>query len=120
MMKHLLIAVASYLAVAISSASDTSTINVETLAARVKELEQFKEEATTTTRQLYDAPLDLSPQSLGAARRTSFHYQSRRHQLMKERYERRSVDGSRRLDESSFVDLDEFCWSLDNVWVRAV
>lgn len=117
-MKHLFIAVTGYLAVAVSSASDPSAINVEALAARVKELEQFKE-ATTPTRQLYDAPLDLSPQSLGAARRTSFHYQSRRHQLMKERYERQTAEGRRRLDDS-FVDFDEFCWSLDNVWVRAI
>lgn len=77
---------------------------------------EFK--AVQAARQLQaEEVVDLTPKALGAARRTSFHYQSQRHRVMRERQERRAQrSGHRRLEEN-YVDGEEFCWSLDNVWV---
>ncbi|KAJ8602012.1 hypothetical protein CTAYLR_002766 [Chrysophaeum taylorii] len=133
-----------YLAAVAATAANEYNIDVEKLAARVRELEAVVSHAGSATIQeiVQEVPADVvssqkkaasnsgsrrslgeidvesvnmgNPQDLGAARRTSFHYHSMRHRIMKERQERRYSQG-RRLDEA--VSFDEFCWSLDNVWV---
>lgn len=114
----------SVFSLVVGGALASSQQDYDALMARVRALEGVVErevEESSSARKLqaeYESSqaLDLSPQALGAARRTSFHYQSQRHQAMKNRYESR-MGGRRRLDEGNFVDFDEFCWSIDNIWV---